>query len=224
MKRLIIVCEGQTEQQFCEEVLQPYFSERDNDILIQTPLIKKSGGGIVGWASLKKQVLHHLNEKDAVVSTFIDYYGISEGLHFPKWAEGNQISDKHERIGFLEQAIKEDVDGKAENRFLPHIQVHEFESLLFSNINVFSEFYDKDDIDMSVLQKTIEECPFPEDINTSPLAAPSKRILAAIPSYHKVVDGNIIALEIGIDTMMEKCPHFRSWVKDLSEAIHLRQA
>ncbi len=49
MKRIIIVCEGETEQEFCKDVLFPHFFRRD--ILIEHPTIKKSGGGIVAWDS-----------------------------------------------------------------------------------------------------------------------------------------------------------------------------
>jgi hypothetical protein len=45
IKRVIIICEGVTEQQFCNDVLAPYFSKEN--IFISNPLIKKSGGGIV---------------------------------------------------------------------------------------------------------------------------------------------------------------------------------
>ena len=47
MKRIIIICEGQTERDFCKEVLTPYLWQYG--ITIQTPLIKISGGGIVKW-------------------------------------------------------------------------------------------------------------------------------------------------------------------------------
>jgi len=42
--------------------------------------------------------------------------------------------------------------------------------------------------------------------------APSKRLLAIQPSYDKVMQGNLIALEVGIGQMLGKCPRFREWV------------
>ena len=45
MKRIIIICEGQTERDFCQKVLAPYLWQYR--ITIQTPLNKISGGGIV---------------------------------------------------------------------------------------------------------------------------------------------------------------------------------
>ncbi|MDA3816451.1 MAG: DUF4276 family protein [Prolixibacteraceae bacterium] len=74
MKRVIIICEGETEKEFCNTILTPYFAKKD--IFIQSPLIKKSMGGIVKWSELKKQITLHLtNDSKAFVTTLIDYYG-----------------------------------------------------------------------------------------------------------------------------------------------------
>lgn len=43
MKRLIIVCEGPTEQEFCTEVLGVEFAK--HDIYVEAPVIKHSHGG-----------------------------------------------------------------------------------------------------------------------------------------------------------------------------------
>ena len=68
---------------------------------------------------------------------------------------------------------------------------------------------------MEKLQKVIDTFACPEDINTNPAGAPSKRLLAINSSYNKVVDGNIVALEVGIETMLDACPKFRRWVENL---------
>lgn len=60
MKRIIIICEGQTEQEFCQKVLARYFINKGQNIMIQAPLIKKSMGGIVTWSALKKEIETYL--------------------------------------------------------------------------------------------------------------------------------------------------------------------
>ena len=55
----------------------------------------------------------------------------------------------------------------------------------------------------------------PEDINTTPEGAPSKRLLAINEQYDKVIEGNVIALEVGIEAMLSHCPRFREWVNSL---------
>ena len=60
MKRLIIICEGPTEQAFCNDVLHGHLLTKD--IVLEAPTIKHSNGGIVAWDTLKKQIVRHLNE------------------------------------------------------------------------------------------------------------------------------------------------------------------
>ena len=55
----------------------------------------------------------------------------------------------------------------------------------------------------------------PEDINSSPEGAPSKRLLSIKPDYNKVLEGNLIALEIGIHVILEKCPRFAEWMNEI---------
>lgn len=42
MKRIIVVCEGPTEKEFCQDILLPHFQKLN--IVIEAPLIKQSGG------------------------------------------------------------------------------------------------------------------------------------------------------------------------------------
>jgi hypothetical protein len=82
MSRIIIICEGETEKEFCTKILSPYFSSMG--IYIHSPLIKKTMGGIVKWSELKKQILLHLKtDRSAFVTMFIDYYGIYQKKKLP---------------------------------------------------------------------------------------------------------------------------------------------
>ena len=65
------------------------------------------------------------------------------------------------------------------------------------------------------LQSIVDSYDNPEDINSSPEGAPSKRLLKIVPEYDKVIFGNIVAMEIGITSILEKCPRFRAWVESL---------
>ncbi|MEG2243767.1 MAG: DUF4276 family protein, partial [Muribaculaceae bacterium] len=100
-----------------------------------------------------------------------------------------------------------------DNRFIPYIQLHEFEALLFSNNNGFEYFYDE--IISSQTNKIINQYRNPEDINTTPNGAPSKRILAIKKDYDKVIEGNLIAMEVGINSILKECPRFKSWIDNL---------
>jgi hypothetical protein len=101
MKRVIIICEGETEREFCNTILSPYFSFRK--IYIQAPLIKKTMGGIIKWSELKRQIILHLkSDQSAYVSTLIDYYGLYEKHQFPNWNKAEQEVDKNKRMEILE--------------------------------------------------------------------------------------------------------------------------
>lgn len=210
MKRIIIVCEGETEQAFCKTVLSPYFTSKG--VYLETPLIKHSNGGIVCWPIFKRQIEHHLSE-NTYVTTLIDYYGLYSKQGFPKWSEAESIANKTERITYLEQAMLNDIAEEARFRFLPYIQLHEFEGLLFHSLEIFEKNIPANElIGITELKKTLTEFPNPEMINTSKETSPSHRLKRIIRGYNKVVYGDILAESIGLVRIREKCPRFNNWV------------
>lgn len=213
MKRLIIVCEGPTESEFCISILAPILLMKN--IYVSSPLVKKSNGGIVSWHNIKRQIEMHLHEGNAYVSMLVDFYGIKDSYAFPGWEESKNIVSKGKKLKFLCDMMKKDISPEISSRFIPYMQIHEFESLLFSDINVFKNNFDTDELDFSILERTIREFPNPEDINTRPTLAPSKRLLEAIPGYDKVIYGNCIAVETGLSKIMDKCPLFNQWISHL---------
>ncbi|MDE5876968.1 MAG: DUF4276 family protein [Muribaculaceae bacterium] len=213
MKRLIIVCEGPTEHEFCINVLAPIFFKKD--IYVEAPLVKKSNGGIVPWQNIKRQIETHLHEGKAYVSLFIDYYGIKDSYNFPGGEESKTISLKDNKLKFLCDKMKADISPELVSRFIPYMQIHEFESLLYSDIEVFKNNFNTDELNFSLLEKAIREFPDPEDINSRPTLAPSKRLLEAIQGYDKVIYGNCLAAEIGLKKIIAKCPLFKQWISSL---------
>lgn len=91
--------------------------------------------------------------------------------------------------------------------------MHEFEALLFSHPKSFTLIANDDIVDK--LQEIRDAYETPEHINNSVETAPSKRIEALIPNYAKVKNGALLSEDIGIDTMLAECPHFREWIKTL---------
>jgi Domain of unknown function (DUF4276) len=215
MKRLIIVCEGQTEQGFCNDILQPHFSKYK--IVIQNPTIKKTRGGIVNWISLKNQIEMHLKQdQTAIITTLIDFYGIYEYHNYPNWLLAVKNKDKNIGMNLIEKGMLDNLPYKYQNRFIPYIQLHEFECLLFSNIDVFENSFDKNEfLDYKYLVQTINENENPELINDSNITAPSKRLLKIIKDYSKITHGCLIAQEIGLKKIRSKCPRFNDWISKL---------
>jgi hypothetical protein len=158
----------------------------------------------------------HLTNKSAFVTTFIDYYGIHETHSFPNWEKRLEYIDKNARMDFLEQGMKEDIADDVRFRFIPYIQLHEFEGLLFNNIGAFERVFSPTEInDNDALSNIIADYPNPELINDTPTNAPSKRLMRLISGYNKVVYGNIIAEEIGLKNIREKSPRFDAWLSKL---------
>ena len=215
MKRLIIICEGQTEKEFCNDILQPYFNPKG--IYLETPLIKKSSGGIVPWKFLKTQVEAHLKQDSkAFLTTFIDFYGIYETHGFPNWESSKSIPDKEKRLQNIESAMKNELEDSIQYRFIPYIQLHEFEGLLFSDTSVFDNNFEKNEFqDYDYMIETVEAFDNPEMINNSKTTAPSKRLERILKDYSKVVYGSLLAVEIGLEKIRSKCLRFNDWISRL---------
>lgn len=212
MRRIIIICEGHTEKEFCLSTLSPHFALMG--IYVQSPLIKKSMGGIVKWSELKKQILLHLKtDTEAYVTTLIDYYGIYSKHGFPSWDLAEKKSNKISRMALLEKSMAEDIPDRIRYRYLPYIQLHEFEGLLFNDIKIFHEQIPEYDlIGIKELEETFKKFDNPEMINNNRETSPSHRLERIIFGYDKVIYGNIIAEAIGLNNLRKKSPRFNEWI------------
>lgn len=215
MNRIIIICEGQTEQEFCNTLLQPHFNNQN--ITLQAPLIKKTMGGIANWTVLKREIETYLRrEKDVLVTTLIDYYGIKDSHGFPLWAEKQAIADKNQRLDELEAAMQANVDENLRPRFVPYLQLHEFEGLLFSDKQAFYTTFNEDELaGEDELEQTFADFNNPEMINDGVETSPSHRLERIISGYDKVVYGCCLAEAIGLNKMRQKSPRFDNWLKRL---------
>ena len=204
MKRLFIVVEGQTEEAFVKELMAPYFIQNGiydvRPVIIQTS--KGHKGGFVNYEHLKNDILRLLKSQgqDVVVTTFVDFFRCPE---LPNQKDIEALPSHIKRVEEMENDIND-------WRFIPYIQLHEFEALLFSAVNGF-EIYFEDQVSNEI-QGIIDSFDNPEEINSSPETAPSKRLIRIIPYYDKVIYGNIVALEIGLPTILARCPRFRGWI------------
>ena len=59
----------------------------------------------------------------------------------------------------------------------------------------------------------------PEEINDSPVTAPSKRVEALVPGYEGPLLGVLAVLEIGLPHIREQCPQFDGWLKQLESLV-----
>lgn len=212
MKKIIIICEGQSEQMFCDKILKVHFAAMG--IQIEYPLILHSGGGIVKWKHLKNQIeLHYADDNNAFITTFIDYYGIEPHHLFPEWIIAHAQANKALRMDILETGMKNDLSLNVQPMFIANIQLHEFEALVLSDHTVFGNYYEAGEHNNANLAVICSNPP--ETVNNGILTAPSKRLIANIPSYDKVTDGAELARLIGLAKIRNKCPRFDSWITNM---------
>ncbi len=222
-----VLCEGQTEQGFVEEVLRPYLQDRGvtgvKSILITTNKKKNARGGMLTYKDAERDMnLLRLTKQDNeyelhLFTTMFDLYALPDD--FPGFAEASTIYDSYVSVKALEKSFSEAIN---ERRFVPYIQLHEFEALLFCGISHLSKLYPGCEKRCEQLTKDLQKAGNPELIDNGPTTAPSKRIIKAIEgekrthyNYNKPATGKAITKEIGIDELRAKCPHFNEWIEKL---------
>ncbi|BAU53396.1 hypothetical protein MgSA37_01564 [Mucilaginibacter gotjawali] len=175
-------------------------------------------GGIVKWNTLKKEIHTYLQEDDVLVTMLIDYYGLYNKYAFPSWEDGEKIVDKNTRMDFLEAAMKQDLRDAVQHRFLPYLQLHEFEGLLFNDIQIFYEQVPKNElVGKSELIKTFQDYDNPEMINNNKNTSPSHRLKRIIEGYNKILYGHYFAEAIGLDKIRNKSPRFNNWLNAIEK-------
>lgn len=114
----------------------------------------------------------------------------------------------------LEAAWQEET---GDRRFIPFIQLHEFEAYLFVGVARVPEFCDSSSGGVAQLQKVADSVDSPELIDDGQHSAPSKRIIEQIPAYKRLKTsvGPQMAADIGLRAIRLKCPHFDAWISRL---------
>ena len=224
MARLYLFAEGQTEQTFADIVLCPHLANfgvyLTNIILIAHA--RKKGkvhrGGGRAYQPMRddiERMMRSDNSADVYFTTMIDLYAIAGD--FPGRAESEKLrSTPNKRVEALEQAFADDLEDR---RFLPYLQLYEYEAILFAEPAKFRVLYTQHEDAIAKMEAIAAQHDTPERINDGRETAPSKRIIAALPEYDgaKPVAGPLIAAEIGLDTIRVKCPHFHGWLSRLEQ-------
>ncbi|MDR0674095.1 MAG: DUF4276 family protein [Zoogloeaceae bacterium] len=212
MSRVYLLAEGQTEEAFVRELLQPHYARTG---LYLTPIIVSTSaghkGGVVSYAKIKPQI-ERLCKQDAAaqVSTMFDLYALPRDFPGKNLATYPATASGRQRAEFVEAALAQDIN---QRNFIPNLLVHEYEALLFTQLDAFQIWTDDDEVLLPL--RNVRQHSAPEDINDNPHGAPSKRILSVMPGYQKTLHGSLIACEIGLDAIRADCPHFDGWLRKL---------
>ncbi len=230
-KIIHVLCEGQTEQGFVDKVLKHYLLEnRSNGIIAVKSVIvgtgKDSRGGLSTYAHVKNDLdtmmLHNPdNEHERhLFTTMFDLYALPND--FPEYATAMKIADRYLCVTALEKAHANDVGS---DRFIPYIQLHEFEALVFCGIKYLTDLYPECKQQCRKLEADLANVGNPELINNSPATAPSKRLINAIENgpktrykYNKPRTGKYVTIKVGIPELRTRCPHFNEWIQKLQDS------
>lgn len=229
MSRLLVHVEGETEEDFVNEVLRPYLCDRGysevSARLMGNARQRSHRGGVKGWAEVRKEILGHLRQDTGrLVTTMVDYYGLPQSGNktWPgrKAAGGIVFAQKAKTVeAMLSLDISQEMGGTFNpDRFIPYVMMHEFEAMLFSDCERFGREIGRVDL-VEPLQAIRDQFASPEEIDDSPDTAPSKRIKHLMPNYQKPLMGNLAALEIGICAIRRECPHFEEWLERLEHSL-----
>lgn len=220
MIRLHIVAEGQTEEEFVNSILVTFLAGLG--VYADVRCVETSRrrcriyrGGMLDYGRAKRDLARWIREDDheeVRFTTMFDLYALP--VDFPEFEACQRLADPYERVAALERAFEEDMGCP---RFVPYIQLHEFEALLLTDPSKFAMEFIDCDAQIRGLAAVCADYDSPELIDDGATTAPSKRIIEELPEYEgrKASAGPLIAGHIGLERIRAGCPHFDAWLRRL---------
>lgn len=222
MIRLIIFCEGQTEQGFCTQVLEPHLFPGGQGRLHTLATGKKGHHHVYGlgrhpiYDRIRRFIRNTIaanQQGEVYFTTMLDLYALP--ANFPGMdLVGPELGDLTARVAAIEEAFLVDI---GHPRFIPYLQVHEFETMIFADPDALAWSFENCDEAIQRLKDIAASVEGIEQINDGRETAPSKRIIAALPEYEgrKSTAGPDIAESIGLPIIRAACPHLDRWLARL---------
>ena len=225
MARLYLFAEGRTEQTFADTVLKPHLAEYG--VFMHGPILiahahkkhRTHRGGGRNFRAMQSDIARFRKQdsaKDAFFTSMIDLYALHKG--FPGAGEAERYQNApYRRVEALEESWAKETN---DLRFIPHIQLHEYEAYLFSDISILSRYYEGQERAIEKLAEVADGLDSPELIDDGPGTAPSKRIIGHLPRYESdksTVGVQQAAERIGLPRIRRRCPHFDKWIDRLQK-------
>ncbi len=220
-------CEGQTEQGFCTQVLQPHLFPYGDGLIHTLAVGEKDHHHLYGLGTNKKYqgakgvrqfIINSINDRqgrNVYFSTFFDLYALPRD--FPgKAANTRNSANPTSFVVALEAAFRKDIN---HHRFIPNLLLHEYETILFADPDKFRVSFENCDREIQELKNIAASVPSIEHINDGKETAPSKRIISVFGDDRyrgmKATAGPDIAAAIGLPRIRGACPHFDGWLEQL---------
>jgi hypothetical protein len=223
--RINLVVEGDSEETLANDFLAPELAAHGRMLAARRVYTSRHGGrwyrgGMTSFERARRDIKRWLaQDRGAYVTTMFDLFRLPQD--FPRWEEAKAArADPLKRVTILEEGLAETV---GHPHFIPYIQAHEFEALLFSDVATTDLLLTTvDPSRLAEMQAIRSEFATPEHVNDGASTAPSKRLEALYPSYDKATYGPLIAAQIGVDTLCRECRHFGEWISRLQTLPPLR--
>jgi hypothetical protein len=222
--RLNVIAEGHAEENFAKDTLAKHLINYGVVLQVRRVMTSKDRkktyrGGLMKYIRAKMDIESWIKEEkgtDAVFfTTMFDYYALPND--FPGMDTAHSKSSPYDAVAEIENRLLEDIGN---HRFIPYIQLHEFEALLLARpSNFLVEFFGIENAVKALENIVANFDGNPELVNAGRETAPSKRIIGVIPEYKgsKVLVGAVLAGFDGIPFLKSHCRHFGEWVNKLEK-------
>ena len=131
-----------------------------------------------------KRFLKQEPGNEVFFTTMIDLYALHRD--FPGGREAQKLRhDPYRRVEALERAWS---DETRDSRFIPFLQLHEFEAYLFSGVPQFAFFFENANIQISALQTIADEIQSPELIDDGQHTRSIEKNHRPIPPIQRLED------------------------------------
>jgi hypothetical protein len=230
-RQVMFYVEGYAELEFVNEIIGPHLS--DLGIVWHKPILAANSvrrnrtvrGGVRKYGPIRKdlqRLLAQYHDADFIFTTLLDYYGLPDDFPLRNDPLAG-VTTPLDRVQTIETAWKDDL---GDHRFWPNLLLHEYETLILAKPESLLAGYPGMQQAIAALRRDIAGFQNPEDINDSPVTAPSKRIKRIFEAHHmhydKVTGGALAILELGLDTIRQRCPKFDGWMRKL-EALAVEE-
>ena len=172
MTDVYIICEGPTEVRIIKNVLAPILGEQQLFLHPVTIGGQRSKGGNVTFDRLYRNIRRQLyNNRQSYCSTLVDFYGLDSDFPGLEVASTKtSLSSRAEAVvEGLVAALSRMIDEEPLLRFIPYIQMHEIEALMFSDPAIFADAIGRPALgeDFAAIRQKFET---PEHIDNSPVS------------------------------------------------------
>jgi len=221
MSEVVAIVEGQAEQTFIRNQLAAHLGSRGVSMWAVLSGKTRKQGGVKKWEIARNDISRTLKE-GRYCTTMFDFYAMP--ADWPGRAEAAGLPWDQRGV-HVETAILADITRHIgpdfnPSQFIPYVQVHEFEALMFSDVSTLAQVAAPlCRIGSAYLEtqfaRILDAAGDPEAINDNYETCPSRRIMALAQGYRKRLHGPIVATRIGLDALRSKCTHFASWLGKL---------